>query len=100
MEHTIMGFFCRSDVIDWKVPAKQLKPSELLWTLIRCEYYRKNLDSCGDGLSNIEDLIPDLINICELIRELTDLIAVEGEESNLLRALSLRYLLRLTAFSG
>lgn len=72
--------------IDWENPS--MHPTELLWTLIRCEYYKSHMSEAAYG--DLSDaLLCDAVDMCSLLTKLSD---------DALAELNMKYLLKLLNF--
>jgi hypothetical protein len=84
-----------NDVMNWQRSFTSIPPAELLWTLLRCDFYFKSLSS-DRYLERVENFLPDTVVLCELLGEGHTLL--RDEDCPQLYELSMELLLRITAF--
>lgn len=87
--------FVENDIMYWQRSFTGIPPAELLWTLLRCDFYFKSL-SPDRYLERVENFLPDTVVLCELLREGHSLL--RDEDCPQLYELSMELLLRITAF--
>lgn len=83
----------KDHVPDWSAGFTSVSASEILWVLLRCEYAQAN--SSPAVSSDVKDaLLPDIVNLCELLAQAQQYKISENQQYQL----SVKYLLRMTAF--
>ena len=83
----------KDHVPDWSAGFTSVSASEILWVLLRCEYAQAN--SSPAVSSDVKDaLLPDIVNLCELLAQAQQCKISENQQYQL----SVKYLLRMTAF--
>ena len=83
----------KDHVPDWSAGFASVSASEILWVLLRCEYAQAN--SSPAVSSDVKDaLLPYTVNLCELLAQAQQTTISENNQYQL----SVKYLLRMTAF--
>ena len=83
------------DIMNWNLSFTQIPASELLWILLRCDFYFKSL-SADRYLERVEQFLPDTVILCELLQEGHTLL--RDEDCPQQNELTMELLLRITAF--
>lgn len=79
--------------MNWDISVSNMKPSEILWAFIRCEYASKHLSQVIAS-DLIDAFVPDMIKLCDLLQEARK----PALYSNAKYQTIVRYLLKLTVF--
>lgn len=84
-----------NDAMVWESSFTGLPPSDLLWTLLRCDFYHKTLSS-DHYTDRVERFLPDTVVLCQLLREGHALL--RDDECPQVYELAMELLLQITAF--
>jgi hypothetical protein len=79
--------------IDWGSGFKSVKAADVMWTWARCSY-AKNKTTAANAEDTVEYLLPDMVNLCTLMKEGVTPLLMRNEQHQL----SIQYMLRLTQF--
>ena len=84
-----------NDFMNWQRSFTGIPPSEMLWTLLRCDFYCKSFSEDA-FLERVESFLPDTVVLCKLLKEGHTLL--RDENCPQIHEISMEYLLRITAF--
>jgi len=93
----------REQRLDWTTSFQSCAVGELFWTLMRCEYYHHKVLS-GTGAVSItaseliEALLPDTLQLCQLMREALSSITEQDQQAQAQIQLKILLLLRLATY--